>query len=150
MPHSLSLRKLWLAALFVALTLCSVLSASEGDGEDGEWQEIKGGLMYQDLVVGDGNEAGRGSFVQVHYVGTLEDGSVFDRSKESGFAFKMGDGRVIRGWELGIAGMKVGGKRRLKVPPKMGYGSAGVKGRIPKKATLLFDIELISANKPRR
>ena len=103
--------------------------------------------MYQELKEGDGNVAGRGSFVQVRYVGTLDDGSIFDENVENGFAFKMGEGQVIRGWELGIAGMKAGGKRRLKVPPKMGYGSAGVKGRIPKKATLTFEIELVSANR---
>lgn len=138
---------------FVALLVLTLAAAvplgAQEEGDDGEWVELKKGLFYQDLVVGDGNEAGRGSFVQVRYVGSLEDGSIFDQSKANGFAFKMGDGRVIRGWELGIAGMKVGGKRRLKIPPKFGYGSAGVKGRIPKKATLLFDIELISANKPR-
>ncbi|MEM1244756.1 MAG: FKBP-type peptidyl-prolyl cis-trans isomerase [Acidobacteriota bacterium] len=138
-----------MTALLILLSLLAPALLAQEDGDDVEWVELKKGLFYQDLVVGDGNEAGRGSFVQVRYVGTLEDGSIFDQSKENGFAFKMGDGRVIRGWELGIAGMKVGGKRRLKIPPKLGYGSAGVKGRIPKKATLLFDIELISANKPR-
>lgn len=147
-PPKRSFRRLVAALLFVSVVAALPTGAQE-DSSDGEWIELKKGLLYQDLVVGDGNEVGRTSFVQVHYVGTLEDGSVFDRSKESGFAFKMGDGRVIRGWELGIAGMKAGGKRRLKIPPKLGYGSAGVKGLIPGKATLIFEIEVISANDPR-
>ena len=133
-----------LAALFVLFLPVGVAAQEESEPE---WQELKGGLLYQDLVVGDGEEARRGSQVQVHYVGSLEDGSVFDRSRQGGFAFKIGEGRVIRGWELGVAGMKVGGKRRLKIPPKLGYGARGVPGRIPKKATLLFEIELLSASR---
>lgn len=148
MPFSTSLSRRFLLTALLAL-FAPVLFAAAEDNEE-QWIEIKKGLLYQDLVVGDGNEAGNGSFVQVHYVGSLEDGSVFDRSKASGFAFKIGDGRVIRGWELGVTGMKVGGKRKLKVPHKMGYGSRGVPGRIPPKATLIFEIELISSNRPAR
>ena len=148
MPFVTSLTRRFLLTALLALFAPVFVAAAEDNEE--EWIEIKKGLLYQDLVVGDGNEAGSGSFVQVHYVGSLEDGSVFDRSKESGFAFKIGDGRVIRGWELGVTGMKVGGKRKLKVPHKMGYGSRGVLGRIPPKATLIFEIELISSNRPAR
>ncbi len=141
--------RLWRIVLSAALVLLglSLPTLATAADEDGEWTEIKKGLMMQDLVVGDGEEAGHNSFVQVHYVGSLEDGSVFDRSKASGFAFKIGEGRVIRGWEMGVRGMRVGGKRKLKIPHKLGYGSKGVPGRIPPKATLIFEIELISSRR---
>lgn len=143
--RGLDVRSWRLAVLIAALLLPASLWA--GADEGGEWVELKKGLMMQELVVGDGAEATHNSFVQVHYVGSLEDGSVFDRSKESGFAFKIGEGRVIRGWEMGVKGMKVGGKRKLKIPHKLGYGSKGVPGRIPPKATLIFEIELISSTR---
>lgn len=103
------------------------------------------GLEWIDLACGDGEEAVGGSTVTVHYVGRLEDGEVFDSSRQSGeaFAFLLGAGRVIDGWEEGVRGMRVGGTRRLVVPPDLAYGDDGYAGVIPPDATLTFDIELL-------
>jgi FKBP-type peptidyl-prolyl cis-trans isomerase len=98
-----------------------------------------------DLVVGTGAEAQKGQFVSVHYVGTLENGSKFDssRDRDEAFEFKLGAGMVIQGWDLGVAGMKVGGKRTLTIPSNLGYGDRGYPGVIPPKATLIFEVELL-------
>ncbi len=103
------------------------------------------GLMYEDLVVGDGAEAVQGKNVSVHYTGWLEDGTKFDSSLDRGqpFTFLLGAGNVIQGWEEGVAGMKSGGKRRLVIPPELGYGSTGAGGVIPPNATLIFEVELL-------
>jgi FKBP-type peptidyl-prolyl cis-trans isomerase FkpA len=103
------------------------------------------GLRYQDLVVGEGADAVAGQTVTVHYTGWLLGGAKFDSSLDRGepFAFPLGQGRVIRGWDEGVAGMKVGGKRRLVIPPDLGYGAAGAGGVIPPDATLVFDVELL-------
>ncbi len=102
-------------------------------------------LVKEDVVVGTGAEAKKGSAVSVHYTGKLEDGTVFDSSVERGqpFTFIIGEGKVIRGWDEGVVGMKVGGKRKLVVPPHLGYGEAGSPPKIPGGATLHFDIELL-------
>ena len=103
-------------------------------------------LTVTDLVVGTGAEATPGSTVSVNYVGALPDGTVFDASANHGgaFTFPLGAGQVIRGWDEGVAGMKVGGKRRLVIPPDMAYGNQAVGGVIPANATLLFEVELVS------
>ena len=103
------------------------------------------GLQIDDLVVGEGAEAVRGKTVEVHYTGTLTDGSKFDSSHDRGipFSFPLGGGRVIAGWDMGVAGMKEGGKRKLTIPPSMGYGDRGVPGSIPPNATLIFEVELL-------
>ncbi len=103
------------------------------------------GLKYEDLVLGDGAEAVKGKNVSVHYTGWLEDGTKFDSSLDRGqpFTFLLGAGNVIQGWEEGVAGMKVGGKRRLVIPPEIGYGSTGAGGVIPPNATLVFEVELL-------
>lgn len=103
-------------------------------------------LKIEDKVVGTGAEAKPGSTVDVHYTGWLTDGSKFDSSRDSGkpFRFTIGQGQVIQGWDEGIAGMKVGGKRRLFVPPTLGYGPQGYPPVIPPNATLVFDVELLS------
>ncbi len=102
-------------------------------------------LGMQDLVVGKGTEARRGNGVKVHYVGTLTDGKEFDSSKKHGkpFDFTIGAGRVIKGWDEGVVGMKIGGKRKLTVPPSMAYGERGFPPVIPPNATLVFEIELL-------
>lgn len=102
-------------------------------------------LTGTDIVVGIGTEATAGSRVVVNYVGMLPDGTVFDASSRHGqpFAFTLGAGDVIRGWDIGVQGMKEGGKRRLIVPAADGYGSQGREGVIPPNATLIFDIELL-------
>ena len=107
------------------------------------------GLRYEDVVVGDGEQASAGSSAQVHYTGWLwQDGAAgrkFDSSRDRGepFEFPLGAGHVIRGWDEGVQGMKVGGTRRLVIPPELGYGARGAGGVIPPNATLLFEVELL-------
>lgn len=103
-------------------------------------------LVVTDLVVGSGSEATTGSTVSVNYVGALPDGTVFDASANHGgaFTFPLGAGQVIRGWDEGVKGMKVGGKRRLVIPPGLAYGDQAVGGVIPANATLVFEVELVS------
>lgn len=103
------------------------------------------GLVIEDLECGDGVEATAGDSVSVHYTGTLEDGTKFDSSldRDQPFEFNLGAGQVIAGWDEGVAGMKVGGKRKLTIPPELGYGEAGAGGVIPPDATLIFEVELL-------
>ena len=102
-------------------------------------------LQIEDIRVGDGAEATTGKRVSVHYVGTLVDGKKFDSSRDRGrpFSFGLGAGEVIAGWDQGVAGMKVGGLRKLTIPPHLGYGAAGAGGVIGPNATLVFEVELI-------
>ena len=104
------------------------------------------GLTIEDLVVGTGDAANAGQKVSVHYTGWTTDGKKFDSSKDRGqaFIFALGRGEVIRGWDEGVAGMKVGGKRKLTIPPDLGYGARGAGGVIPPNATLLFEVELLA------
>ncbi len=103
-------------------------------------------LIIEDLRVGDGAEATPGTKITVHYVGTLTDGSKFDSSRDrgQGFSFKLGAGQVIQGWDQGFAGMKVGGMRKLTIPPALGYGERGFPPVIPARSTLVFEVELLS------
>jgi len=105
-------------------------------------------LALFDAVVGTGAEAVLGSTVSVHYIGRFVDGTTFDTSLNSGipFTFQLGSGQVIKGWDQGLLGMKVGGRRTIIVPPELGYGEKG-RGPIPPNATLVFDVELISVTK---
>ena len=102
-------------------------------------------LQIDDVVVGTGPEAIQGKQVTVHYTGWLTDGKRFDSSKDHGqpFQFALGRGQVIPGWDQGVAGMKVGGKRKLTIPPELAYGKAGASGVIPPNATLVFEVELL-------
>lgn len=103
------------------------------------------GLKFDDLVVGDGAVAQSGQQVSVHYTGWLTDGSKFDSSldRNEPFQFALGRGMVIRGWDEGVTGMQVGGKRKLTIPPQLGYGERGAGGVIPPNATLVFEVELL-------
>ncbi|MHC5773803.1 FKBP-type peptidyl-prolyl cis-trans isomerase [Nostoc sp.] len=103
------------------------------------------GLKYVELKEGTGATPKSGQTVEVHYVGTLEDGTKFDSSRDRGqpFSFKIGVGQVIKGWDEGLSTMKVGGRRQLIIPPELGYGSRGAGGVIPPNATLHFDVELL-------
>ena len=111
----------------------------------GEVITTDSGLQYIDEVVGDGATAQAGKAVSVHYTGWLEDGTKFDSSRDRGqpFTFNLGAGQVIKGWDEGVAGMQVGGKRRLIIPSELGYGQRGAGGVIPPNATLIFDVELL-------
>ena len=110
------------------------------------------GLQYRDEVVGTGPEPRTGQTVDVHYTGWLYDhdakGEKFDSSRDRGkpFSFQLGEGRVIAGWDQGVATMHVGGKRTLIIPPGLGYGARGAGGKIPPNATLMFDVELLGIN----
>jgi len=103
------------------------------------------GLVVEEVVVGDGALAESGQPVKVHYTGWLTDGTKFDSSKDRGdpFVFPLGAGHVIKGWDEGVEGMKVGGTRKLTIPPALGYGARGAGGVIPPNATLVFEVELL-------
>jgi len=120
------------------------------EASEARWETREGGLQVQDLAVGEGVEVVAGSDVEVHYTGRLADGTVFDSSVDRGqtFAFSVGAGQVIAGWDQGLVGMKVGGKRRLEIPPELGYGDRAA-GSIPPGSTLYFEIELFAVAAPR-
>ncbi len=103
------------------------------------------GLKYVDLKEGTGATPKPGQTVEVHYVGTLEDGTQFDSSRDRGqpFSFKIGAGQVIKGWDEGVSTIKIGGLRKLIIPPELGYGARGAGGVIPPNATLIFEVELL-------
>ena len=107
---------------------------------------INEGIEYEDQINGDGDEATPGKTVEVHYTGWLADGTEFDSShkRKETFRFKLGGGQVIQGWDQGVAGMKVGGVRKLTIAPEFGYGERGAGGVIPPNATLIFKVELVS------
>ena len=148
-------------ALAFALAACACLAFGCGGGKSGAVDSshpanVNGpgittpsGLQYWDNVVGSGATAVPGSMVKVHYSGFLTSGVKFDSSRDRGepFSFPLGAGQVIKGWDEGVAGMKVGGQRQLRIPPNLGYGSAGAGGTIPPNATLIFDVELLDVSK---
>ena len=123
------------------------IASADANPEDGAYRITQSGLKISDQALGTGTTATSGSLVTVHYVGTLEDGKLFDSSRSRGqpFTFKLGAGQVIQGWEEGVQGMKVGGTRKLVIPSYLGYGSRGI-GPIPGGATLLFEVELLNVS----
>lgn len=153
-------RRFWMASMAVALVFSMGLSAGswaagraqkEDKKEEKEkmWTKTDSGLQYRDEKEGTGEKAEKGQTAIVHYTGWLwvdgAKGKKFDSSKDRGqpFDFPIGAGQVIKGWDEGVAGMKVGGKRELIIPPDLGYGARGAGGVIPPNATLFFEVELL-------
>jgi FKBP-type peptidyl-prolyl cis-trans isomerase len=122
-------------------------ASEEKKPEEEAVMEVKE-LIIEDLVEGEGKEASQGATVTVHYVGTFPDGSKFDSSidRDDPFSFQLGAGRVIEGWDQGVSGMKVGGKRKLTIPSHLAYGEQGQGSVIPPNSTLVFEIELLEVN----
>ena len=127
----------------------SAPSTSSPTKVNGQPTTTSSGLQYWDIAVGTGTTAAPGSTVKVHYTGWLTTGQKFDSSRDRGepFSFPLGAGQVIKGWDEGVAGMKVGGQRQLRIPPALGYGASGAGGVIPPNATLIFDVELLEVGK---
>ena len=120
-------------------------AAQQQSEQSGKLITTPSGLQYTDIVVGTGATPQPGQLAVVNYTGWLEDGKKFDSSLDRGvpFEFRLGQGKVIKGWDEGVASMKVGGKRKLIIPPALGYGERGVPGVIPPNATLVFEIDLL-------
>lgn len=141
--------KKFLLLLLTLLLMGSIASAGAGcknqNVDDDGYVTTDTGLKYKDITVGEGDMAKAGDNVSVHYVGTLENGTKFDSSVDRGtpFEFNLGAGEVIAGWDEGVAGMQIGGKRELVIPSDLGYGEGGYPGVIPGGATLIFEVELI-------
>ena len=140
--------KTWMGlALLVICGLLVAVGTSMADEKKDEPKVITtdSGLKYSDLKVGTGDTAKKGDTVEVHYTGWLKNGKKFDSSLDRGkpFSFQLGAGRVIKGWDEGVAGMKVGGKRKLIIPSKLAYGEAGAGDVIPPNAELTFEVELL-------
>ena len=139
------MKSLSFSSLVAMLVLTFSLGVGGSMAESNQEVTTPSGLKYVDQVVGTGEAAVAGKTVNVHYTGWLENGKKFDSSVDRGqpFSFPLGAGRVIKGWDEGVQGMKVGGKRKLTIPSDLGYGSRGAGGVIPANATLIFDVELI-------
>jgi len=143
-----------LAALLLVLLALALSGWSQSDTSaptkvTGKPVTTSDGLKYWDIKEGTGPTATAGQRVKVHYTGWLTNGKKFDSSVDRGkpFEFVLGQGNVIKGWDEGVAGMKVGGKRQLQIPPDLGYGARGAGGVIPPNATLVFDVELLGVGK---
>jgi FKBP-type peptidyl-prolyl cis-trans isomerase FkpA len=133
--------------LVVAVALAAACSKKSAEPAAAPAPAKGGGLVVETIKVGDGPLATQGKTVSVHYTGRLTDGTKFDSSLDRGqpFEFTLGAGQVIRGWDMGIDGMRVGGKRKLTIPPELAYGAVGTPGGpIPPNATLVFDVELLA------
>ena len=143
-------------ALFLAIAALALVplwaqtDTSAPTKVNGKAKTTASGVQYWDITVGTGTQATSGKTVKVNYTGWLTNGKKFDSSVDRGtpFSFKLGAMQVIKGWDEGVAGMKIGGKRQLKIPPEAGYGAQGVGGGlIPPNSTLVFDVELLDVSK---
>jgi FKBP-type peptidyl-prolyl cis-trans isomerase len=151
------MRKIFLPVLIVLAAMgvaCGSSDSSKAPASgptkvSGQPTTTASGLQYWDVAVGSGATAAPGNSVKVHYTGWLTTGEKFDSSRDRNepFSFPLGAGQVIKGWDEGVAGMKVGGKRQLRIPPDLGYGASGAGGVIPPNATLIFDVELLDVGK---
>jgi peptidylprolyl isomerase len=149
MENLMRARCIWLAVLTLAGTMAAAQSRVAGPAKvTGKGHTTADDLQYWDIKIGNGPVATPGQKVTVNYAGYLTNGKKFDSSYDHGkpFQFKLGEGEVIKGWDEGVAGMKVGGRRQIKIPPTLAYGSQGVPGAIPPNATLLFDVELLGVS----
>ncbi|HMS82324.1 MAG TPA: FKBP-type peptidyl-prolyl cis-trans isomerase [Nitrospira sp.] len=142
------MKSLSLSSLIAMVVLTVALGVGGSMAENNQEVTTPSGLKYVDQAVGTGEVAVAGKTVNVHYTGWLENGKKFDSSVDRGqpFSFPLGAGRVIKGWDEGVQGMKVGGKRKLTIPSDLGYGSRGAGGVIPPNATLVFDVELLGVH----
>lgn len=142
------MKSLYLSSLIAMVVLTLALGVGGSMAENNQEVTTPSGLKYVDQVVGTGEVAVAGKTANVHYTGWLENGKKFDSSVDRGqpFSFPLGAGRVIKGWDEGVQGMKVGGKRKLTIPSDLGYGSRGAGGVIPPNATLVFDVELLGVH----
>ncbi len=142
MKHLIKSKVVTAVALTFLFTACFEKSESKVDTASATQ------LKIEDITVGQGNEAKAGNSVTVHYTGWLTDGNKFDSSLDRGqpFKFQLGSGSVIKGWDQGVDGMKVGGKRKLTIPPELAYGERGAGNVIPPSATLVFEVELLEVN----
>ena len=147
------MKRILMVVLVAAMAACGGDEAKQAADEGGvkgnlDYAMTPSGLEYHDFVVGDGPAPQKGQKVTVHYTGWLTDGQKFDGSvdKNRPFSFQLGAGQVIKGWDIGVASMKVGGKRQLKIPGNLAYGERGFPGVIPPNATLVFDVELLEVN----
>ena len=136
---------LFFFAVLATVSGCGSNNKSGPTKVTGQPTTTASGLQYWDIVIGSGALAAPGATVKVHYTGWLTSGDKFDSSVDRGepFSFQLGAGQVIKGWDEGVAGMKVGGKRQLRIPPALGYGAQGAGSAIPPNATLIFDVELL-------
>ncbi len=139
------MKSLYRSSLMAIVVLTLLLGVGGSMAESNQEVTTPTGLKYVDQVVGTGEVAVSGKTASVHYTGWLENGKKFDSSVDRGqpFSFPLGAGRVIKGWDEGVQGMKVGGKRKLTIPSDLGYGSRGAGGVIPPNAKLIFDVELL-------
>lgn len=142
--------------LLVALLLTAPMSLISGVRSDdgpakvqGDPVLLAGGLQYWEIAVGKGPAAVKGKRVRVHYTGYLQNGQKFESSYDSGrpVVFPLGRGQVIEGWDVGLVGMREGGKRQLHIPPRLAYGAAGSPPTIPQNATLIFDVEMLAVER---
>jgi len=151
MPARIQCSRIALSLFVLLLAVSFNLTTNAFSKEDkmsGDVQETPSGLKYIVIEEGEGDKPAKGKKVKVHYTGKLEDGTVFDSSVKRGvpIEFTLGVGQVIKGWDEGIADMKVGEKRQLIIPPDLGYGPNGYPPVIPPNSTLIFDVELVEVN----